>query len=92
MLDGKNIIITDKTEIAYHIAPILHIVTVTDSTGKIVSEKLEYNLGELYKYSLRKISYNLGIDKLAPGSYSFKLEAAIARGSVVLEDFEFTVK
>lgn len=66
-------------------------VTVKDSNGNTVSEKLEYNLGEMYKYSLRKISYNIGIDKLPAGTYNFHLEAAIARGSVVLEDFDFTI-
>ncbi len=66
-------------------------VTVKDINGKIVSEKLEYNLGELYKFSLRKLSYDLDIDKLAPGNYSFKVDAGIARGSVTLESFDFTI-
>lgn len=94
-MEGKNTpesvtkMLTGTIESNFPLSYIL--VTVKDSTGKTVSEKFEYNLGEMYKYSLRKISYNLGIDKLPAGKYSFHLEAAIARGSVTLESFEFTV-
>lgn len=66
-------------------------VTVKDSDGKMVKEHLEYNLGELYKFNLRKISYNLAIDKMPAGKYSFEVKAGIARGDVTLESFDFTI-
>lgn len=66
-------------------------VTVKDNAGNIIKEHLEYNLGELYKFSLRKISYNLGIDTLPAGSYRFQVDAGIARGDVTFESFDFTI-
>lgn len=67
-------------------------VTVRDTDGNTVCSHLEYNLGEVYKFALRKISYSLGIDKLENGKYTFKVDAGIARGDVTFEDFEFEIK
>ena len=66
-------------------------LTIKDSTGKIVSEKLHYALPKSYKVNLRNFHYDLGLDKLPAGTYTYTLRAGIARGGVDIETFNFTI-
>lgn len=65
--------------------------TVTDADGNVVGEAIKHNFSKTYKVSVRDMSYSLGIDKLPAGSYTFKLQAAIARGSWDIETIPFTI-
>ena len=66
-------------------------VTITDQNGKIVEEALEYRTARAYKYNVRNMTYDLNIDKLPAGEYTFSLRVGIARGSVEFENFKFTI-
>ena len=66
--------------------------TIEDENGNIVSEVLKYKLIKHYKITLRDMTFSLGADKLPAGTYTFKLKAAIARGSWEIENFQFTVE
>ena len=66
-------------------------ITIEDKDGKIVGEALEYRFTQEYMIHLRNSYYKLGIDKLEPGTYTYKLRAGIARGGCDIESFEFTI-
>ena len=67
-------------------------ITIEDKAGQVVAEHFEYGLGSAYKVNLRNFHYDLGIDKLASGTYTYNLRAGIARGGCDIEHFEFTVE
>lgn len=65
-------------------------ITIKDANGNIVGDVLVNNLARNYKVNLRNYHYQLGIDKLASGTYTYTLRAGIARGGVDVESFQFT--
>ncbi len=65
--------------------------TITDANGNVVREAMKYNLSNNYKINVRDMTPTLGANKLPAGSYTFKLQAAIARGSWEVETIPFTI-
>ena len=66
-------------------------ITIKDKNGNIAAEKLHYALPKSYKANLRNMHYELELDKLPQGTYTYTLRAGIARGGVDIENFEFTI-
>ena len=64
-------------------------VKITDENGEIKGSSFIYNLFSVYDLPLYELHDELGINRLDSGKYRYTLTAGIARGSVVLEDFEF---
>ena len=95
MMTGKNTENTIKKMLAGTIESTFPLnavrATITDANGNVVSEALKYDFSSNYKIALRDMTYKLGADKLPAGSYTFKLQAAIARGSWDVETIPFTV-
>lgn len=96
MMKGKNTPDTIKKMLAGTIEstfPLNYVrATITDADGNIVAEALKYDFTKNYKVSIRDMTYTLSADKLPAGSYTFKLQAGIARGSWDIETIPFTVE
>ncbi|MBQ4116833.1 MAG: hypothetical protein IJD37_05605 [Clostridia bacterium] len=95
MMTGKNTENTIKKMLAGTIEstfPLNYVrATITDANGNIVSEAMKYDFSKNYKVTLRDMTYQLGAEKLPAGTYTFNLQAAIARGSWDIETIQFTV-
>ena len=52
----------------------------------------KYKFQKNYKVAIRDMTYTLGADKLPAGTYTYNLQAAIARGSWNIETIEFTIE
>lgn len=64
---------------------------ILDKDGNVVADALKYDFTKNYKVNIRDMTYTLAADKLPAGSYTFKLQACIARGSWEIESIPFTV-
>lgn len=65
--------------------------TVTDSEGKVVGEIYRKKFDKTYKVNLRQNYSSLNISKLEKGTYTYTLNAGIARGGFTIESFQFTI-
>ncbi len=65
--------------------------TITDANGNVVKEAMKYNFFSDYKISIRDMTPILGANNLPAGSYTFKLQASIARGTWDIETIPFTI-
>ena len=65
--------------------------TITDSDGNVVSQIYRSKFDKTYKVNLRTNYSDLKISTLKSGTYTFTLNAGIARGGFEIEKFDFTV-
>lgn len=65
--------------------------TVRDENGALVKAATVQGLNALYTADLSELNEKLDLGSLEKGSYKFALRAAIARGAVNFEEFDFTV-
>ena len=68
------------------------LIQIKDKDGKVVGQDLLYYYTKEYKANLRNSTYKVGLDKLPAGEYNYTLRVGIARGSVEIENINFTKK
>ena len=67
------------------------LATITNAKGECVKKGFIYNLENCYEIDLTSFNEKLGTEPLEKGEYTYKLIAAISRGTAELEEIKFTV-